>query len=72
MTEGQGEDEAIQFGSKGRYQRTSHLAEIENREQFHICVLQKPMLRKTLISPKLQKKTRRVFFTYVCSFDTME
>lgn len=26
---GQGEDEVIQFGGKGRYQRTSHLAEIE-------------------------------------------
>lgn len=54
MTEGQGEDGVMQFGGRGRYQRTSHLTEIENREQFHICVLQKPVLCKTSILPKLQ------------------
>lgn len=61
MAEGQGEDEVIQFGGKGRYRRTSHLAEIENREQFHICVLQKPVLCKMSISPTLKKK--RYFFS---------
>lgn len=40
MTEGQGEDGVIQFGGEERYRRTSHLAAIENREQFHISVLQ--------------------------------
>lgn len=72
MTEGQGEDGVIQFGGKGRYRRTSHLAEMENREQFHICVLQKPVLRKTEISPKLKKKKNVAFFTDVCCFDTVE
>lgn len=60
MTVGQGEDEVIQFGGKGRYRRTSHLAEIENREQSHICVLQKPVLCKTSIFPKLKKNN--IFF----------
>lgn len=72
MTEGQGEDEAIQFGSKGRYQRPSHLAEIENRELFHICVLQKSVLLKTLISPKLRKENSIFLPTDVCSFDAVE
>lgn len=60
-TEGQGEDGAIQFGGKGRYRRASHLAEIENREQFHICALQKPVLCKMSIFPKLKQKLE-VFF----------
>lgn len=47
MTEGQGEDGVIQFGGEERYRRTSRLAAIENREQFHISVLQKLVLCKT-------------------------
>lgn len=37
------------------------MAEIENREQFHICVLQKPVLCKTSIFFKIEEKPRRFF-----------
>lgn len=56
MTQGHGVDGVIQFWGKGRYRTTSHLAEIENQEQFHICVLQKHVLCKTSIFLKLKKK----------------
>lgn len=61
MTEVQGEGGVIQFGGMGRYQRTSHWAEIENEERFHICVLQKCVLCKTLIFSKLKRENEDIF-----------
>lgn len=40
------------------------MTEIENREQFHICVLQKPVLCKmSIFFFKIEEKARSFFFS---------